>query len=180
MLLRTVLTGGPGTGKSTLLAALAAQGIRIEKEVARAVLKAPGGMAMRADRPAAFGAVVLAGEIAAFERVARFDDPVAFDRGLPDTVGFFRLEGIAIHEDLERACLDLRYNGPIFRAPPWRAIYGVDEQRVQTWHEAVGSDAAVIAAWRHFGYNPIDLPLASVAERVEFVLERITASLDRI
>ena len=116
----------------------------------------------------------------AFERVARFDDPVAFDRGLPDTVGFFRLEGIAIHEDLERACLDLRYNGPIFRAPPWRAIYGVDEQRVQTWHEAVGSDAAVIAAWRHFGYNPIDLPLASVAERVEFVLERITASLDRI
>lgn len=165
--------GGPGAGKSTLLAALAAHGIRTVDEVARAVLKAPGGMATRSERPAEFGAMMLAGEIDAFERAAQLDGRIVFDRGLPDTAAFFQLEGLAVPEGLERACFELRYDGPIFRAPPWRAIYTVDEQRVQTWQEAVASDAAVVAAWRRFGYDPIDLPLAPVAARVEFVLERI-------
>jgi predicted ATPase len=162
-----------------MLAALAARGVRTEEEVARAVLKAPGGMAMHEDRPADFGAAMLAGEIDAFQRTGNFEGTVIFDRGLPDTVGFFELEGLAIPDRLERACLELRYDGPIFRAPPWRGIYEVDEQRVQTWTEAVASDAAVVAAWRRFGYEPIDLPLAEVGERVEFVLERIALWCDR-
>ena len=69
----------------------------------------------------------------------------------------------------------MRYEGPIFRAPPWGDIYGLDDQRIQTWEEAIASDMTVTTAWRDYGYEPIDLPLVPVAERVVFVLDRIAA-----
>ena len=172
VLRRAVLTGGPGTGKSTLLAALALNSVATEPEIARQVLEAPGGMALRAEQPVSFGRAMLAGEIASFQRAARLGGLVVFDRGLPDTVGFFHLGKLPVPQQLEHACRTLRYEGPIFRAPPWPEIYRSDEQRIQTWAEAVASDAAVIAAWREYGYEPIDLPFASVAERVAFVLNR--------
>lgn len=173
--IRAVITGGPGTGKSTLLEALAANGIHTEPEIARQILKAPGGMALRAEHPAAFGEAMMVGEIAAFQHAATFDGPVIFDRGLADTVGFFRLGHLAVPRELDLACRELRYDGPIFRAPPWAQIYGLDEQRIQTWDEAIASDKGIIAAWRDYGYKPIDLPIAPVAERVAFVLEVMAA-----
>ena len=173
--LRSVLTGGPGTGKSTLLDALAAHGIATEPEIARSILQTPDGMSLRAERPVAFGEAMFTGEVAAFHRAANRGGLVVFDRGLADTVGFFKLGRLPVPRKLEQACHALRYEGPIFRAPPWAEIYGSDEQRIQTWEEALESDLAVMAAWREYGYEPIDLPLASVAERVAFVLQKIAA-----
>ena len=174
--LRSVITGGPGTGKTTLLDALAERGIATEPEIARGILRVPGGMSMRADQSVAFGEAMLAGEIAAFHRASGINGSVVFDRGLADTAGFFSLERLYFSAQLDRACHELRYEGPIFRAPPWGEIYASDEQRIQSWSQAVTSDRAVIAAWRHYGYDPIDLPLAPVAERAAFVLERIGAA----
>jgi predicted ATPase len=57
----------------------------------------------------------------------------------------------------------------VFRAQPWREIYTQDEERIQDWEAAVASDAAVSSAWLHYGYQLIDLPIASVSERVDFV-----------
>ena len=172
---RSVMTGGPGAGKSTLLAALAAHGIATAPEIARQVLKSHGGMALRAEQPIAFGEAMMAGEVAAFDRMGLETGPVVFDRGLPDTVGFFRLGNLPVPAALDQACRTLRYEGPIFRAPPWAQIYDMDDQRTQTWEQALASDAVVIAAWRDYGYVPIDLPLVSVAERVAFVLEKLAS-----
>ena len=173
---RSVVTGGPGTGKSTLLDALSAHGIAVEPEIARQILETPGGMALRAERPIAFGEAMLAGELGAFHRAATLARPVVFDRGFADTVGFFRLGKLLVPQKLEQACRSLRYDGPIFRAPPWVEIYRSDDQRIQTWEEAKESDVEVIAAWRDYGYEPIDLPFGSVAERVAFVLEKLTST----
>ena len=132
-------------------------------------------MELRSEQPVAFGEALMAGEIAAFHRAATSEGPVVFDRGLADTVGFFRLGNLPVSRELDAACRALRYEGPIFRSPPWAEIYNADEQRIQTWEEAVASDAAVIAAWREYGYEPIDLSLAPIAERVAFVLKTIAA-----
>jgi predicted ATPase len=164
---RSVITGGPGAGKSTLLAALADAGIATFAEVARDILKAPGGMEMRAEHPADFAEAMLAAELRAWDAA-----PVGasvYDRGFPDIVGFLTLANLPVPDALDRVCRELRYEGPLFRAPPWREIYSPDEERIQGWEEAVASDAAVTGAWKHYGYRPIDLPLAPVADRVAFV-----------
>ncbi|WP_128891446.1 AAA family ATPase [Erythrobacter sp. HKB08] len=167
---KVVITGGPGAGKSTLLDELARRGERVEPEVARAILQGQGGMALRADDPHGFAHAMLDAELASWQRAHSSGGLTIFDRGFPDIAGFLAVEGLDIPEAIERICRDYRYDGPIFRAPPWRDIYRGDEERIQTWQEAVESDAAVSDAWRRFGYELIDLPLAPVEERVAFML----------
>ncbi len=94
-----------------------------------------------------------------------------FDRGFPDIAAFLELEGESLPPDLDGACRTLRY-GIVFRAPPWKAIYQKDEERVQSWEQALASDEAVCAFWRRYGYEPIDLPLAPVDARAEFAVKQ--------
>lgn len=174
--LRTVVTGGPGTGKSTLIDALAARGLATEPEVARAILREPGGMALRRDDPQGFARAMFDAELAAYRRAEEGGSPIVYDRGFPDIVGFLRLEGLPVPAPIDEACRNLRYDGPVFRAPPWRAIYRRDDERIQDWDDACASDAAVCAAWRDYGYAPVDLPRAGVADRVAFVLAHMDAA----
>jgi len=173
---RAVITGGPGTGKSTLIDASESAGIAVSREVAREILLEPGGMALRAEDPSGFARAMLDREVAAFRRAGDHSAPVLFDRGFPDIVGFHRLSGLDISDELDRACRNLRYEGPIFRAPPWEAIYAPDSERIQDWAEAQASDAAVTAAWRDYGYEQIDLPLVPVMDRVAFISSRLRTS----
>jgi len=95
--------------------------------------------------------------------------PAVFDRGVCDVVGFLDVSGLPVPPEIDRVCRELRYDGPILRAPAWQEIYAQDAERIQTWEEAAASDAAVSAAWRRYGYEVIDLPLAPVAERLAFL-----------
>ena len=169
--LRAVITGGPGAGKSTLLAALADEGFATFPEVARDILQAQGGMELRAKRPAEFATAMLdAEQIAWFAAKPGWS---VYDRGFSDIAGFLELESMVVSKAVDDACLNLRYSGPIFRAPPWRAIYSTDEERIQSWEQAVESDLAVCSAWRTYGYDLVDLPLVSVPDRVQFVRARL-------
>jgi predicted ATPase len=164
-----VLTGAPGAGKTTLLNAAAAAGYRTSPEVARSILQHPKGMALRRDNPLGFAGAMTEAHINELLEAGRTSELVLFDRGLPDVVGFLDVSGIAVPNSIDSACRSLRYFGPIIRAPAWEDIYERDLERVQTWEEAVESDKAVRAAWIRYGYEVIDLPLASIAERLEFL-----------
>lgn len=170
---RAVLTGAPGAGKSTLLDAAAAAGIMTSPEVARELLQVPGGMELRASNPQGFAQAMLEAHIREFERFKDAPGPVVFDRGFPDVVGFYLLTGRHVPAELDRVCWEMRYAGPILRAPPWAVIYRQDAERIQTWEEAVQSDEAVTAAWRRYGYDLIDLPLANVDDRLGFLCARM-------
>lgn len=171
--LRAVITGGPGAGKSTLLAALADDGFETFPEVARNILQAQGGMALRAERPAEFATAMLEAERTAW--FAAKPGWSVYDRGFPDIAGFLELESMVVSKAVDEACHNLRYSGPIFRAPPWRAIYSTDEERIQSWEQAMASDLAVCDAWRKYGYDLVDLPLALVTDRVQFVRDELCA-----
>lgn len=168
-----VLTGAPGAGKTTLLDAAAAAGIHTSPEVARELLKTPGGMALRTDDPLGFAEAMLEAHIREFERHAGATGLVLFDRGFPDVVGFLDVSGLAVPAAIDRVCRELRYLGSILRAPAWAAIYVQDAQRIQDWEQAVASDEAVTAAWQRYGYDVTELPLVGVEERLKFLRERV-------
>lgn len=168
--IRAVLSGGPGCGKSSVLAEVEARGVPIIAEAARTILQSLGGMTMREERPHDFALAMASIEEAAFLGVDDMLGPMLFDRGLPDTVGFLWLEGLAVPPSIDSACRNLRYSGPIFWAEPWRAIYTQDDERTQSWEQALASADAVRRAWLHYGYILTLLPQASIAERAAFVL----------
>jgi predicted ATPase len=96
-----------------------------------------------------------------------------FDRGFPDVVGFLDVSGLPVPREVDQACRTLRYYGPILRAPAWAAIYRQDPERIQDLQQAVASDDAVTAAWRRYGYDVEDLPLAPVEQRLALLRSRL-------
>ena len=173
MVRHLVLTGAPGAGKTSLLSAAAQAGWATSPEVARELLQAPGGMALRAGDPLGFAEAMLEAHRREYDRYVNHPSPVVFDRGFPDVAGFLEVSGLAVSQALDQACRTLRYHGPILRAPAWREIYRPDAERIQDWDQAVASDAAVTAAWRRYGYEVEDLPLVPVAERLRFLEARL-------
>jgi predicted ATPase len=170
-----VLTGAPGAGKTTLLESAAAAGFQKSHEVARELLRAPGGMALREADPLGFADAMLEAHLRELAAERDPSRPVVFDRGLPDVVGFLDVSGLSVSARIDAACRSVRYSGPILRAPAWQDIYRPDSERIQDWAGAVASDEAVTAAWRRYDYTVLDLPFAPVTDRLAFLVASLSA-----
>jgi predicted ATPase len=99
--------------------------------------------------------------------------PVFFDRGIPDLIGYCHLIHTDVPDYLQHAVRIYRYNPLVFIAPPWQDIYQHDSERKQGWEEAVDTYTNIAAAYVAAGYQLLEIPKASVAERANFILEHI-------
>lgn len=60
-----------------------------------------------------------------------------------------------------------------FILPPWREIYRTDDERDQTFDEAVMVYRALRDWYIRCGYNLVEVPTGTVANRRDFVLGRL-------
>jgi predicted ATPase len=171
-----VVTGGPGSGKSTLIAALAARGVATSAEVGRRIIReelASGGTALPWSDEQAFADRMIAGEIAAHAHALATGVPVVLDRGAPDVAGFLRVSGLPVPPVIDAAARAHRYNPRVFLAPFWAAIFCTDAERKQSPATAERTEAVMRATYADYGYTLVALPRATVAERVDFVLAHL-------
>lgn len=171
-----VVTGGPGSGKSTLIAALAAAGVATSAEVGRAIIKeelAAGGTALPWLDHRAFAERMIDREIAAHRAALASGETVVLDRGVPDVIGFLRASGLAVPPAMDAAARAYRYNRRVFIAPWWADIFTTDAERKQTPDEARATFAVMAETYRDYGYRLVELPRATVAKRVAFVRQQI-------
>jgi predicted ATPase len=171
-----VVTGGPGSGKSTLIDALAGRGSCTMPEAGRAIIQdqvAIGGEALPWSDRRAFAELMLSWEMRSYRDALRLSGPVIFDRGVPDVLGYLRLCNLPIPAHIEKAAQVFRYHRRVLIAPPWRDIFALDAERKQSFEEAVATYEAMKETYSALGYTLIPLPLGSVEERVQFVLAAI-------
>ena len=171
-----VLTGGPGSGKTTLIEALAAAGVATSPEVGRAVIReqlASGGDALPWANQKAFADLMVVRDIAAREAALASGAITVLDRGVPDVAGFLRVSGLPVPPHIDEAARICRYNSRVFIAPFWSEIFTGDAERKQSPEVAEATFAVMVETYRDYGYDLIELPRATIAERVAFVRERI-------
>ena len=167
------ITGGPGSGKSTLVDALAARGICTMPEAGRAIIQdqlAIGGEALPWSDRRAFAELMLSWEMRSHRAGLSLRGPVIFDRGVPDVLGYLRLNNLPIASHVERAARMFRYNSRVFVAPPWPEIFARDAERKQSFEEAEATYEVMMSTYAALGYDLVPLPLQSVEERVQFIL----------
>ena len=173
-----VLTGGPGAGKTTLIGALAHAGFAVAPEAGRHVIQAEqaqGGTALPWIDPLAFAQAMLAHDAESYARLRTAPEPVFCDRGIPDVIGYLRLEGTPIPEAMWRAARAHPYQARVFICPPWRAIYATDSERRQTWDVAERTYAAMVGVYTELGYTLVEVPRAPLDTRVKFVREAVSS-----
>ena len=170
-----VITGGPGSGKSTLVAALQAAGFAGSVEAGRAIIQAQraiDGPALPWRSPALFAELMLSWEMRSYHAAQHQAGPVFFDRGIPDAMGYLRLLGLPVPGHMEKAAEIFRYNRRVFIAPPWPDIFRQDGERKQGFGEAVRTYEAMVATYADCGYELVEIPRATVAGRVGFILRQ--------
>ena len=169
-----VITGGPGAGKTTLIAALASRGVAGFPEAGRSIIQAQRTIGRPVghdgDR-ALYAELMLSWDIRSHAEACGLAGPVVFDRGIPDLIGYLQLCGLVVPAHFIAAARRFRYARTVFVAPGWEAIYANDAERRQDFSEARETEAAIRAAYAGLGYDCIDLPHVPVGARAEFVLK---------
>jgi predicted ATPase len=181
-----VITGGPGSGKSSLVDALAGHGISTMPEVGRAIIQdqmAIGGEALPWSDRRAFAELMLGWEIRSYRAALKITAlkstgleikaPVIFDRGVPDVLGYLRLCNLTVPAHVEKAARVFRYHRRVFIAPPWPDIFTMDAERKQSFEEDKATYEMMIETYSALGYDLIPLPLVPVQERLQFVLAAV-------
>ncbi|WP_019171531.1 AAA family ATPase [Pseudaminobacter salicylatoxidans] len=172
-----VLTGGPGSGKTTLIETLAAAGHATAPEAGRGIIRqhmAVDGPALPWNDPALFAELMLAWEMRSHEAARAGTGPVFFDRGVPDVIGYLCLTDLPVPLHARKAAEHFRYNRKVFILPPWPEIFAQDAERRQDLDEAHRTYQAMVETYRACGYDLVEVPRLTVPERLRFVLDAIT------
>jgi predicted ATPase len=168
-----ILTGSFGSGKSTLLEHLRTLGFQGVAEPARPILaeqRSIDGNGLRDAR--LFVELMLSRMMGDYHRLEASTEPVLFDRGIPDMLGYAALSGFD-YPPGENAAQLYRYNRRVFFAPAWEEIYTTDDERTVSFPLASQFGDRLRTFYERCGYELIDLPLLSVEERARFILERL-------
>lgn len=174
-----VIIGGPGTGKSTLINQLVKQGYCCYPEISRQVTVEAQKMGIDQlflEDPLLFSQKLLEGRIKQFNDAKKENHPVVFiDRGIPDVVAYLNYIGDDYPAHFEEACMNCTYS-KIFMLPPWEEIYESDNERYENFAQSEEIFVHLKSTYESFGYELIEVPKDTVANRVQYILEHIANS----
>jgi len=172
-----ILTGGPGVGKTILLIELEKKNFKCISEVAREIIKEQikiDGEALPWKNKELFKQLMHERSIDDYNRINdNYNEIFFFDRGILDTLSYARLIYSKITGEMENDAKYYRYNKKVFALPPWFEIYKTDNERKQTWEEAVQTYETIIKTYREYNYEILEVPKTPIDNRVDFILENI-------
>ena len=171
-----VITGGPGSGKTSLIEALRSRGYACSTEAGRAIIQDQvtiGGSALPWRDRMLFAELMLQWEMRSYHVAELNSGPMFFDRGVPDVIGYLRLIGAPVPEHVMKTAAEFRYHRNVFIAPPWREIFRQDVERKQDFDEAQRTYESLFRTYKELGYELVELPRVAVEDRVKFILDRL-------
>jgi predicted ATPase len=169
-----VISGCSGGGKSTLLAALSHRGYGVVEEPGRRIVEeeAKGnGSALPWVDMAAFARRAVAMALQDRDDAGQYEGWVFFDRGLVDAAA--ALEHVTGEPALAGLSQLHRYNKRVFLVPPWPEIYVTDPERRHGLDAAIAEYDRLLDAYSLLGYDICVLPKTGIAERADFVLQKL-------
>jgi len=168
-----VITGGPGTGKTTVLRELQQRGFGVAEEVARQIIREQidgGGDAVPWADTKRYTQLMLERQIESFLALMSASSLTFCDRGIPDVLCYARITQLADSSAIISACQNFRYSQRVFMLPPWPEIYTTDTERKQTLEEAIETYYLMLATYRDCEYEVVEVPPGTVESRASLIL----------
>lgn len=166
-----VITGAPGTGKSSLLKIFEEEGFKVVGEPAREILSEQrkiNGKGISEINNELFRDLILSRSINKYLTTEVDDSYVIFDRGVLDTAAYSELFNLSPDVDVN-AGENYKVNKIVFIAPPWKEIYVNDEERKMSFEATLPFHESLKKYYSELNYELVELPLSDVRDRIKFI-----------
>ncbi|WP_400078362.1 AAA family ATPase [Winogradskyella sp. R77965] len=173
---KIVITGGPGTGKTSIINHLIKSGFLCYDEISRQVTlqaRKEGIEQLFLTKPLLFSEKLLEGRTQQFfDAQKELDNVVFLDRGIPDILAYMDYADDTYPDHFVKACETYTYDS-IFVLAPWQEIFTSDSERYENFEQAIEIHHHLLDTYKRFGYNLIDVPFGSIKTRTDFVLDSL-------
>ena len=173
---KIVLTGAPGTGKSTVIQELEKRNFFCMHEISRDVtLEAQrnGTEQLFLTEPLLFSDMLLKGRTKQYQKATELaKEMVFFDRGIPDVHGYLNYISMDFPDSYIKTSRENRYDF-VFLMPPWEDIYVQDNERYENFEQALAIHNHLLNTYKALNYNVIQVPTGTVEDRTDYILSVI-------
>jgi len=161
MVRKFIITGGPCTGKTSVINELA-KDFKVVQEASRTVFDS-GEWDITNEN---FQNAVFEQQLEHEELASRYHGVVFFDRGLCDTLAYYRYYDFEVPEKVIEACEEADYEIVFFLD---FVPYTKDKMRTEGKEEAEKIHDFIYSAYEECGYRIVKVPLMSIKERADFI-----------
>jgi predicted ATPase len=172
-----VITGGPCTGKSTVINEIARLGYRIIPEAARVVIaeqqKIKNGKLPWNDRDG-YQKLVLRRQLDDLKGVSGI---VFLERGLHDALAYYKLDNLKPPHEIVAAARNASYERVFLMEPI--PFYEKDNERREDAETRDRIHAAIIDVYVRHGYNLFSVPFMQPAERAGLILNEARIHIEK-
>ena len=173
---RIVITGGPGTGKSSIIEELKERGYICYEEISRKITleaRKSGEEQLFLTQPLRFSQLLLEGRTKQFIEAGKHDNTTVFlDRGLPDVLAYMDYFGSDYPKDFVDICHNYTYD-LIFILAPWQEIFKSDSVRYETFEQSQLIHEQLTKSYSTFNYHLINIPFDTVEKRADFIIDSL-------
>lgn len=170
-----VITGAPGTGKTSIINELTKRNFNCIYENSREVISEQ---------------IIKGGDILPWKNQIAFENTIAnmrakqyltspkksicfFDRSAVDCAAYLKSNNLKVTSEIIKIIKRCTFNSTAFYTPIWEEIYKNDNERIEKIEQAKEIEGQILYVYRRQGYRLIEIPKISVIERVNFILSRI-------
>ncbi|SHH69899.1 AAA family ATPase [Winogradskyella jejuensis] len=173
---KIAITGGPGTGKTSIINALLEKDYLCYEEISRQLTlqaREDGIEQLFLTEPLLFSQKLLEGRTEQYNKASNETAEVVFlDRGIPDVLAYMDFIGDEYPEYFVESCKNHTYDS-IFILPPWESIFTPDSERYESFEESQIIHEHLSKTYTRFGYDLLEVPFGTVEERVNFILQTL-------
>lgn len=179
---KIVITGGPATGKTSIINSLEGVGHLCFHEIIRDLTseaKESGNLGSldtnpinSVTDPLEFNRKLLEGRKAQFLKSLEIEEKqVFFDRGIPDVLAYMDYFEQTIPAKFTETA-KTHYYDKVFLLPMWEEIFATDEERFESYADALKIEASLRKTYANFGYQVVEVPCDSIENRIDFILNQ--------
>ena len=171
-----IITGAPGTGKTSIINELMKQGYACAKEISRELISeqlAVGGKILPWKNQIAFEEKII--QMRFKQYINSLDNCIYFfDRSIIDSIAYLKVSNLSsLSQQMNKLINSCIFNKTVFYTPIWEKIYVTDNERKEGIKKAREIENSIINTYISYGYKMIRIPKVSVKKRTSFILSKI-------